>query len=443
MQLCRDCASETLTLPCPNCGGRRTVAHPELEELSVAHVDCDAFYASVEKRDDPSLADVPVVVGGGRRGVVAAACYHARIYGVRSAMPMFKALELCPHAHVIRPTMGKYAKEGLRIRDLMRTLTPLVEPLSIDEAFLDLSGTTAVHKASPAQSLIRLQRRIREEVGVGVSVGLSYNKFLAKTASDLDKPNGFAVLGREDALEFLSEKPVDFIYGIGPKFANKLRAAGLHTVADVRRWSDRQLAERFGDNGLRLGRLARAEDHRPVRVERERKSVSAETTFSEDIRDLDRLADKLWYAATRASDRAKAKGVAGRVVTLKLKTAGFRTITRRRTLPEPVQLADQIFRAAMPMLESNAGGLAYRLIGVGISDLSPWRGDRAADLLDPAQAKRATAERAIDAAVARFGDGAVLTGRGLRVARDRARRHEVATPPRKPQVDEEGLPEGF
>ena len=437
MQLCRDCASETLTLPCPSCGGRRVVAHPELGELSIAHIDCDAFYASVEKRDDPSLADVPVVVGGGRRGVVAAACYVARIYGVRSAMPMFKALELCPHAHVVRPTMGKYAKEGLRIRELMRTLTPLVEPLSIDEAFLDLSGTTAVHKATPAQSLIRLQRRIREEVGVGVSVGLSYNKFLAKTASDLDKPNGFAVLGRADALDFLSEKPVDFIYGIGPKFAASLRKSGLHTIADVRKREDAELVARWGESGLRLARLARAEDNRPVKPERERKSVSAETTFSEDLRDLDALRDKLWYAAARASNRAKAKGVAGRVVTLKLKTANFQTITRRRTLAEPVQLADQIYRAAEAMLVANVKGKAYRLIGAGISDLTEWKGD-GADLLDPAATKRAKAERASDAARARFGDMAVQTGRGLRVAKARAARKDVENLPQRPQVDDEG-----
>ena len=412
------------------------LSHPELGELSIAHIDCDAFYASVEKRDDPRLADLPVIIGGGRRGVVSAACYVARIYGVHSAMPMFKALELCPDAVVIRPSMDKYAREGLRIREMMRTLTPLIEPLSIDEAFLDLSGTARVHRASPAQSLVRLQRRIRDEVGVGVSVGLSYNKFLAKTASDLDKPNGFAVLGRGDAQAFLADKPVDFIFGIGPAFAAKLRRAGLHTIADVRRWSDAQLGEKFGDHGLRLARLARAEDHRPVRPARERKSVSAETTFSEDIRDMEALRDKLYYAATRASDRAKAKGVAGRVVTLKLKTADFRTFTRRRTLPEPVQLADQIFRACLPMLDQAAEGRAYRLIGAGISELSPFRGDAATDLLDPAQSKRAVAERAADAAKAKFGDGAVMTGRGLRIATERARRKDVETPPRRFDVEE-------
>ena len=433
--LCRDCGVRTPALPCPSCGGQRGIAHDELHDLSIAHIDCDAFYASVEKRDNPSLRDKPVVVGGGRRGVVSAACYHARIYGVRSAMPMFKALELCPHLVVVRGNMDTYAREGLRIREMMRDLTPVIEPLSIDEAFLDLSGTERVHKASPAESLVRLQRRIRDEVGVTVSVGLSFNKFLAKTASDLDKPNGFAVIGRAEALEFLSDKPVDFVFGIGPKFANSLRAAGLHTIADVRRWTDAQLAAKFGDNGLRLARLARAEDNRPVKVARERKSVSAETTFSEDISDLEALKDKLWYACTRASIRAKAKGVGGRVVTLKLKTAGFQTLTRRRTLSEPVQLTDGLFRACVPMLEQTAKGRKFRLIGAGISDLSPWRGDGAGELLDPTAAKRAKAERASDAARAKFGDTAILTGRGLRIAKARAARKATDHLPGKLQLD--------
>ena len=435
--LCRDCGACSMGVPCPACGGHRTLSHPELHTLSIAHIDCDAFFASVEKRDNPALANVPVVVGGGKRGVVAAACYHARLFGIHSAMPMFKALELCPDLTVVRGRMDVYAREGLAIREMMRELTPLVEPLSIDEAFLDLSGTQALHRASPAESLVALQARIRTEIGVSVSVGLSFNKFLAKTASDLDKPNGFAVIGKAEALDFLADKPVDFVFGIGPKFAGQLRKAGVHTIADARRWGDRKLAARFGDNGLRLARLSRAEDHRPVRPTRERKSVSAETTFSEDIADLDALKDKLFYAATRASTRAKAKGVAGRVVTLKLKTARFQTLTRRRTLAEPVQLADQIFRACLPMLEKEVGGTKYRLIGAGISDLVPFSHDGGSDLLDPARAKRAKAERASDAARARFGDTAILTGRGLRIQAERARRKVVEDLPSRIEIDDD------
>ncbi|MGB3455626.1 MAG: DNA polymerase IV [Litorimonas sp.] len=422
--LCRDCGLiRAASGPCRGCGGTRTTSHPELDDLSIAHVDCDAFYCSVEKRDDPALRDKPVLVGGGRRGVVSAACYHARIYGVRSAMPMFKALKLCPDAVVVRGNMDKYAFEGRRIRTLMTELTPLVEPLSIDEAFLDLSGTERLHGRSPAQSLIILQNRILEEVGVTVSVGLSYNKFLAKTASDLDKPNGFAVLGRADAPDFLARQPVGFIYGIGPAFASKLEAAGLRTIADVRQWSEKRLAEKFGDHGLRLARLSRGEDHRRVNPTHERKSISAETTFSEDISDLEALKDKLWQVCLKTADRSKAKDLAGRVVTLKLKNARFQSVTRRRTLAQPIQLADALFHALEPLLEAELRKTrgSYRLIGAGISALCAPAGD-AADLLDAKAAKRGAAERASDIARARFGADAIVTGRGLRLAKAREKK---------------------
>lgn len=222
-KICRDCGSVVLKNNCQACQSSRIISHAEILSLSIAHVDCDAFYCSVEKRDNPELANKPVIVGGGQRGVVSAACYHARIYGVHSAMPMFKALKLCPHAIVVRGDMNKYAREGAKIRSMMEDLTPLVEPLSIDEAFLDLSGTERIHNQSPAQSLISLQNKILKNVGVTVSVGLSYNKFLAKTASDLDKPNGFAIIGRTEALDFLADKPVGFIYGVGPAFTRSLK----------------------------------------------------------------------------------------------------------------------------------------------------------------------------------------------------------------------------
>lgn len=437
--LCRDCGTEfTASLTkCQSCGGSRLLIHPELGSLSIAHVDCDAFYCSVEKRDNPALSDRPVIVGGGQRGVVSAACYHARIYGVRSAMPMFKALKLCPDAVVVRGDMEKYAHEGKRIRLMMQELTPIVEPLSIDEAFLDLSGTQRLHGLSPAQSLVRLQKRIFNEIGVTVSVGLSYNKFLAKTASDLDKPYGFAILGRQDALEFLADKPVSFIFGIGPAFASKLERSGLRTIADIRKLSDKEMAKRYGDHGLRLARLARAEDSRQVQPRSERKSVSAETTFNVDIRDLEALKDKLWQVCLKTSDRSKAKNLAGRVVTLKLKTARFKSVTRRRTLAQPVQLADVIFRSLEDLLESEADGTPYRLIGAGISALSTPVGD-AADLLDPQASKRGQAERASDKAREKFGPNAIVTGRGFRL--NQARKPETSgaeSLPAKIQVEDD------
>ncbi len=431
-KLCRDCTSEEQGDICSECGSSRLLSHPELNTLSIAHVDCDAFFCSVEKRDNPAIRNKPVIVGGGRRGVVSAACYHARIYGVHSAMPMFKALKLCPDAVVVRGDMSKYARDGAIIREMMRDLTPAVEPLSIDEAFLDLSGTERIHGRMPSQSLIKLQNDILREVGVTVSVGLSYNKFLAKTASDLDKPNGFAVLGQAEALDFLADKPVGFIYGVGPAFANSLAKQGLNKISDVRRWSDKKMAAHFGDMGLHLARLSRAEDNRMVKRESKRKTVSTETTFNEDISDLETLKDRLWQVCLKTADRSKSKNLAGTVVTMKLKTSSFETITRRRTLPQPVQLADVIFRTCVPLLEKEANGRHFRLIGAGISGLSPPVGD-SGDLLDPAAVRRGMAERATDKAREKFGKDAVMTGRAFKSAK--ARESEAYSLPEKIKPD--------
>ncbi len=416
---CRDCAEELLTGDvCGFCQGYRQISHKELADLGIAHVDCDAFYASIEKRDNPDIAHKPVIVGGGTRGVVSAACYMARMYGVRSAMPMFKALKACPDAVVIKPHMTKYASEGARIKSMMLDLTPLVEPLSIDEAFLDLSGTERLHGQTPAQSLIVLQNKILSEIGVTVSVGLSYNKFLAKTASDLDKPSGFAVLGRDDALEFLEDKPVDFIFGVGPAFARSLAKGGLKTIADIRRRDDSYMMKHFGEAGLRLSKLARAEDFRKVSPASNRKSVSAESTFNEDISDLEALKDRLWMLCVKTADRSKAKNIAGRVVTLKMKTKNFETITRRRTLTQPVQLADAIYQALEPLIEKEANGRQFRLLGAGISELSDPVGD-AGSLLDPGAIKRGQAERASDKAREKFGKSAIIKGREFRAIKSR------------------------
>ena len=431
-KICRDCGSVVLKNDCQACQSSRIISHAEILSLSIAHVDCDAFYCSVEKRDNPELANKPVIVGGGQRGVVSAACYHARIYGVHSAMPMFKALKLCPHAIVVRGDMNKYAREGAKIRSMMEDLTPLVEPLSIDEAFLDLSGTERIHNQSPAQSLISLQNKILKNIGVTVSVGLSYNKFLAKTASDLDKPNGFAIIGRTEALDFLADKPVGFIYGVGPAFTRSLKKSGILTIADVRRQSDKSMAEKFGDMGLHLAKLARAEDYRPVKSTIKRKSVSAENTFNEDISDIEVLKDKLWQVCLKTADRSKAKNLAGTVVTFKLKTQQFETITRRRTLPQPVQLADVIFRTCLPLLEKEANGRKFRLIGAGISGLTSPVGD-SGDLLDPDAIKRGMAERASDKARAKFGKDAVMTGRGFKLSK--ARSSEASSLPSKINPD--------
>ncbi len=415
---CRSCLSPVndTKVPCPSCGKRHPLAHDELDSLSIAHIDCDAFYASIEKRDNPELEDQPVIIGGGKRGVVATACYVARLYGVRSAMPMFKALKACPDAVVIKPRMDVYSAEGKRIRAMMLDVTPLVEPLSIDEAFLDLSGTERLHQSAPALTLLRLQRRILDQVGVTVSVGLSFNKFLAKTASDLDKPDGFSVIGRGEAPDFLKSLKVSDVFGVGPVFAKKLNADGLYTLADVLRRDERQVMKAHGEGGLRLVRIARGDDARAVTPDRERKSVSSEITFNDDIADKAILKDRLWGQCLRVADRMKATGVAGRVVTLKLKTDRFKTVTRRRTLDTAAQLADTLFRVGAELLEKEPEGVRYRLIGAGYSALEP-AGPDAGDLLDPNALKRAAAERAMDAARAKFGDAAVMKGRAFKPKR--------------------------
>ena len=396
------------------------LAHPEVFDLGIAHMDCDAFYASVEKRDNPQLRDKPVIVGGGRRGVVSTACYIARIHGVRSAMPMFQALRLCPEAVLVRPRGAVYAEVSRAIRAMMAELTPAVEPLSLDEAFLDLRGTARLHGAPPAVLLAGLIRRMETELGLSGSVGLSHNKFLAKIASDLDKPRGFAVIGRAETEAFLGPRPVSLIWGVGAVGRAGLEAAGIRTFDDLRRWSVEDLAARFGNQGLRLWQLARGQDARRISADAPVKSISNETTFAEDIADPELLDGHIWRLAEKVADRAKAKDIAGRVVTLKLKSPDFRLLTRRASLREPTQLADTLYRAARGLFDAagfDAKGAprAWRLIGVGLSDLAPAAGaDLTADLLDPGAAARARAERATDAIRARFGPDAIIKGRALR-----------------------------
>ena len=378
-------------------------------------MDCDAFYASVEKRDHPELRDKPVIVGGEHRGVVSTCCYLARIRGVHSAMPMFQARRLCPDAIIIHPRMEVYAAVSRQIRAMMEELTPLIEPLSLDEAFLDLSGTTRLHNAPPAVMLARLVRRMEVELGVTGSVGLSHNKFLAKIASDLDKPRGFSVIGRAETQAFLAPRPVRIIAGVGKETQKLLESAGIRTISDLLRWERRDLIARFGQMGERLWHLARGEDHRPVIRNAPVRSISAETTFEADTADISLLDGHLWRLAIKTADRAKAKALAGRTVTLKIRLADFRIITRRQSLPEQTQLADRIYHAARAILDRTLPVGPIRLIGVGISDLQPEdQADRDRDLLDPDAGKRAAVEQATDLIRARFGKDAILKGRALR-----------------------------
>jgi DNA polymerase-4 len=412
---CRDCLADAEPdASCEACGSTRVLAHPELATLSIAHLDCDAFYASIEKRDDPALTGLPVIVGGGTRGVVSTCCYIARRYGVRSAMPMFQARKLCPNAVVIKPRMSLYVETARAIRKLMRDLTPLVEPLSLDEAYLDLSGTTRIHGMVPAKTMAKLALAIEEQLGITVSVGLSGNKFLAKLASELDKPRGFAAIGMAEAKSFLRDKPVSIIRGAGKVLALKLERDGFSTIGKLQDADSRDLANRYGATGLWLARIARAEDTRQVDPGGEMKTISSETTFNSDLSSLADLEAILWRQAERVSSRAKNYGLAGRTVVLKLKTARFRLLTRSASLDAPTQLADKIFRVAQAALKREANGQRFRLLGVGISNLSPAGEADQTSLLDPLTDKRAAAERAMDRIRAKFGGEAVNKGRGLR-----------------------------
>ncbi len=422
--LCRDClwVEPDAEAPgrCRQCASPRLVADPELTELAIAHIDCDAFYANVEKRDNPAIREKPVIVGGGRRGVVAAACYVARLYGVRSAMPMFKALAACPDAVVIRPDMAKYKEVGHRIRGFMQETTPLVEPLSIDEAFLDLRGTEALHGGSPARTLAALALRIEQAFDLTVSIGLSYNKSLAKIASDLDKPRGFAVIGRGDVRQFLADRPVGIIWGVGKALQRALARDGIVKVRDLWRYEESALAARYGAMGHRLYHFSRGEDDRRIDPDAPTKSISAETTFEKDLSDGAALARELRPLCETVARRLKRSKLSGRTVTLKLKTKDFQLLSRRQRLSDPTQLAERIFEAAGSLLSRESDGRQFRLIGVGVIDLADGAEADPPNLLDPERAHHARVEQAIDQVRDKLGPEAIVKGHAFTGPRNKA-----------------------
>ena len=413
--LCRDCGNQPPpdAETCPACGSARIVRHKKLHGLTIAHLDCDAFYATIEKRDRPELRDVPVVVGGHHRGVVAACCYIARAQGVHSAMPMFKALKACPDATVIKPDMKKYAAVGREVRAMMRDLTPLVEPLSIDEAFMDLAGTEALHRGSPATTLAALARRVEEELSITVSIGLSYNKFLAKIASDRDKPRGFAVIGRAEAKTFLSDKPVSLLWGVGKAMRQRLGKDGITRIGELVRIDEAELVARYGKIGRRLSLCARGEDDRRVDPDGKAKSLSSETTLDKDTADPTRLRPILWHLTETVARRMKKSGIAGKGVTLKLKTADFRIVTRGSRLKSATQSAEELFQAAEPLLVHEADGRAFRLIGIGAHDLVEAGQVAQGNLFGGIESAESKVDEALDAVREKFGDDAIAKGRGF------------------------------
>lgn len=412
---CRDCLTDTIAEQprCHACHSPRLVRHAELASLSIAHIDCDAFYAAVEKRDDPSLADKPVIVGGAQRGVVSTCCYIARIRGVRSAMPMFKALKLAPDAVVIKPNMQKYSDVGREVRELMLSVTPLVEPLSIDEAFLDLGGTERLHGRSPAKTLAALLRDIETRIGITASVGLAPNKYLAKVASDLEKPRGYSVIGRAEALTFLAPRPVGLIWGVGKAMQDTLEKDGIRLIGQLQRMEKSDLLRRYGSMGSRLYHLSRGEDMRVVSTDDTSKSIGAETTLDTDVSDYAELEALLWSMTQKVSHRAKTQGYGGHTVTLKLKTADFKTRTRATTLEDATQLAHRMFDAAKPLLRKEATGSKFRLIGIALSHLEEMTDGEAATL-DPRLEANTKAEKAIDLIRQKFGKDAVDRGLSLK-----------------------------
>ena len=410
---------------CPSCKKPKVISHPELLDLSIAHIDCDAFYASLEKREHPEYASRPVIIGGEQRGVVSTACYIARMSGVRSAMPMFKAKKLCPDAVIIRGNMKLYAKVGHEIRERMRTLTPLVEPLSIDEAFLDLSGTEKLHKVPPAVLLARFMQEIERDIGITVSVGLAPNKFLAKLGSDMDKPRGYTVIGNSDAVSILSELPITRIYGIGKKTAKTLAKDGLSHISQLQEMDEAQLMRRYGETGQRLYRLARGIDKRRVQTGGAVKSVSSERTLARDVADYDQLENRLWSICESVADDLKQKELAGLTITLKVKTSMHRLVTRSRTMTAPTQLAETLFEVGTSLLKPLTDGTPYRLIGIGVSQFRPLIEADQPDFLEPKRTKKANIERAMDSLKHKFGKATISKGRNFTGAKTASKsKHE-------------------
>ena len=416
-KLCRDCLAtfSQEAERCPGCGSPRFVDLGSSANLTIAHVDCDAFYASVEKRDDPRLRDRPVIVGGsGPRGVVATCCYVARTFGVHSAMPMGRARALCPEAIVLAPDMPKYSRVGREIRDLMQTLTPLVEPLSIDEAYLDLAGCEGTNRAGAAEALVRFARRVEVEIGVTVSVGLSDCKFLAKLSSELDKPRGFASLRREEARAWLAPQSVGGLLGVGKAGRQRLEGAGFRVIGDLQKVDEREAASRIGEDGRRLWRLAQGLDERRVSAERETKSISSETTFDRDVDDRAELTRVLLSHCDRVASRLRAQGLAARGVTLKLRLPNFSLRTRSRIGATATQLAPRLFAVARSLLDALPDDAAYRLLGVAATELERSQGAVEDDLIESDGGKEKSREDAIASLRSKFGAGAVQRGLAFR-----------------------------
>ncbi|HUU82327.1 MAG TPA: DNA polymerase IV [Phycisphaerae bacterium] len=379
----------------------------------ILHVDMDAFFAAVEQLDDPALRGQPVLVGGDPqgRGVVSAASYEARPFGCRSAMPTAQALRLCPEAVVVRPRMKRYVEVSGQVFGIMEQFTPLVEPLSIDEAFLDVAGSVRLY-GPPERMGAELKRRIHTETGLTASVGVAPNKFLAKLASDLEKPDGLVIVPRDGIEAFLDPLPIERLWGVGRATLKRFERMGVGTFAEVRRLSEEELRRQFGEAGSHFYRLVRGIDEREVVPDRQAKSISHEVTFPVDVKDVEHLRGVLLDQTEHVARRLRRHGLLARTVNLKVRTGDFKTITRSSTLAAGTDRTDVLWEAASSLLEKWSGRRPrpVRLIGVGVSQLGGVGGEQLT-LFEEAEASRGQRlDRVVDEIQERFGDRAVYRG---------------------------------
>ncbi len=379
---------------------------------AIIHVDMDAFYAAVEQRDHPAYRGRPVIVGadprkGKGRGVVAACSYEARAFRVRSAMPISRAYRLCPHGIFLPVRMERYGEVSTKIFGILRRYTDLVEPLSIDEAFLDVTGSRRLFREAAVIGE-RIKAEIREHEGLTASVGVAPNKFLAKIASDLEKPDGFVVVRPEEVETFLKDLPVARLWGVGEKTGAILRGLGIQTIGELSSWPEEALCRRLGTVGGHLHRLSRGIDDRPVIPEAMAKSMGAETTFAVDSEDPRHIRQSLLRLAERVSARLRRESLAGPTITVKIRFADFTTLTRSLTLPAPLTLTDEIYWRALSLVEKvPVGRRKVRLLGIAVSRLTPTAAPGQMPLF-PSDLRREKAAGAVDEIRRRFGEAGIV-----------------------------------
>ena len=414
--LCRDCFQIfKYGLRCRNCNSPRIISHNNLLDLTIAHIDCDAFYASIEKRENPKIRNLPVIVGGKNRGVVTTCCYIARINGVRSAMPIFKAKKLCPDAIIIAPRMGYYKKISKSIKEMLTALSPTIEFISLDEAYIDFEGTRRLHGEAPAVKLAKIAKEIEIKLGISISIGLSYNKFLAKIGSDLDKPRGFSIIGQSDVMKILRNKPISNILGVGAKTKIILESNGISTINDLLIYEKDQLNDLLGSFGETLWFLARGIDYRRITPNKRPRSISCERTLETNQMDFEILISFLWDLTEEISLRLKKLSLVAKKFNLKLKKANFNLIVRTITLENYSNSPETIFQASKILLKRNIVKGPFRLVGITAKDFSDsqntvWK----KNFFDKQDNQILAAEEAIDNIRSKFGKTSIIKGRSLK-----------------------------